>query len=66
MVVRTDSEAGGTAGLSAIIIERGTPGITYTHQHFGQRSAPNFEIIFDNARVPARNMIEGTKETEIS
>ncbi len=31
------------------------------HQHLGQRTAPNFEITFDNARVPADNMIEGAK-----
>ena len=60
VVVRTDSSAGGTSGLSAIVVERGTPGITYNLINTsGQRSAPNAEIIFDNARVPAANLIEG-------
>lgn len=61
VVVRTDSNAGGTSGLSAIIVERGTPGVTYNMiSSSGQRSAPNAEIIFDNARVRADNLIEGT------
>ena len=62
VVVRTDAEAGGTSGLSAIMVERGTPGITYTSiSTSAQRSAPNCEIVFEGARVPARNMIEGAK-----
>src|SRR6476646_11983246 len=62
VVVRTDPEAGGTSALSAIIVERGTPGIKYNSiSTSAQRSAPNCEITFDNARVPARNLIEGTK-----
>ena len=62
VVVRTDAGAGGTAGLSALMIERGTPGITYRSiSTLGQRSTPNCEIIFDNARVPAVNMLEGAK-----
>lgn len=62
VVVRTDPDKGGTEGLSAIVIERGTPGISYNLiSTSGQRSAPNAEIIFDNARVPAANLIEGTK-----
>ena len=60
--MRTDPEAGGTSALSAIIVERGTPGVTYKSiSTSGQRLAPNCEIVFDNARVPAANLIEGTR-----
>ena len=54
--------AAAPSALSAIIVERGTPGVTYNNiSTLGQRTAPNFEITFDNARVPAENMIEGAK-----
>ncbi len=54
VIIRTNSEVGGTEGLSAIIVQRGTPGITYKHlDKEGHRLASNLEIIFDNARVPA-------------
>jgi nitroalkane oxidase len=60
VVVRTDRSVGGTEGLSALIVERGTPGVSYSLiSSSGQRSAPNAEIVFDNARVPAANLIEG-------
>jgi acyl-CoA dehydrogenase len=62
VVVRTDPEKGGTEGLSAIMVERGTPGVSYKLiSKIGHRLTPNAEIIFDNARVPARNLVEGTK-----
>jgi nitroalkane oxidase len=62
VVVRTDPSHGGTSGLSAIMVERFTPGITYhSISTSAQRSAPNCEILFDNARVPAGNMLEGAK-----
>ena len=62
VVVRTDTSKGGTEGLSAVMIERGIPGITYNLiSKIGHRLTPNAEIIFDNARVPADNMIEGAK-----
>lgn len=61
VVVRTDTEAGGTAGLSALIVERGTPGVTYSSiSTSGQRLAPNCEIVFEDARVPAANLLPGT------
>ena len=62
VVLRTDTGAGGTSGLSALVVERGTPGITYNSiSTLAQRSTPNCEIIFDNARVPAANMLAGAK-----
>jgi len=61
-VVRTAPEKGGTEGLSAIMVDRGTPGVTFNIiETFGHRLTPNSEIIFDNARVPVENIIEGTK-----
>jgi nitroalkane oxidase len=62
VVVRTEPDKGGTEGLSAIMVERGTPGVSYKLiSKIGHRLTPNSEIIFDNARVPAANLVEGTR-----
>jgi hypothetical protein len=59
-IVRTDPDKGGTEGLSAIIVERGTPGITYKYiDKEGHRLTSNAEVVFDNARVPAENLLPG-------
>jgi alkylation response protein AidB-like acyl-CoA dehydrogenase len=61
VVVRTDPDKGGMEGLSAIMVDRGTAGVTYKLiSKVGHRLTPNAEIIFDNARVPAENLVEGT------
>ncbi|GEL18901.1 acyl-CoA dehydrogenase family protein [Pseudonocardia asaccharolytica] len=61
VVVRTDPSKGGTEGLSAILVERGAPGVTYNIiDSFGHRLTPNSEIIFEDARIPAENLVEGT------
>ena len=60
VICRTDPDAGGTTGLSAIIVERGTPGITYKFiDKEGHRLAANAEVVFDNARVPVENLLPG-------
>jgi len=61
VIVRTDPEKGGTEGLSAVLVERGTSGVTYNIiDSFGHRLTPNSEIVFEDARVPAENLVEGT------
>lgn len=60
VIVRTDSTVGGTKGLSAIIVERGTPGVTYEFiNKEGHRTASNAFVTFNNARVPAANLLPG-------
>ena len=65
VVVRTNPDAGGTEkGLSAIMVDRGTAGVSYKLiDKMAHRLTPNAEIVFDNARVPAANLVEGTKAT---
>ncbi|MDN5930823.1 MAG: acyl-CoA/acyl-ACP dehydrogenase [Pseudonocardia sp.] len=61
-VVRTEPDKGGTEGLAALLVDRDTPGVTFsTIDSFGHRLTPNSEVIFDNARIPVENIVEGTK-----
>ena len=62
VIVRTDTGAGGTKGLSALVVERGTPGVSYTFiNKEAHRTAANAEIVFDNAEVPAANLLPGAE-----
>jgi hypothetical protein len=66
-IVRTDPDKGGTEGLSAIIVERGTPGITYKYiDKEGHRLTSNAEVVFDNARVPAETCCPARTATATS
>jgi alkylation response protein AidB-like acyl-CoA dehydrogenase len=43
------------------MVERGTPGVSYRLiGKLGHRLTPNAEIVFEDARVPAANLVEGT------
>jgi nitroalkane oxidase len=62
VIVRTDPDRGGTEGLSAIVVERGTPGVSYKYiDKMGHRLAANAEVVFEDARVPAENLLEGAE-----
>ncbi|MBR8030249.1 acyl-CoA dehydrogenase family protein [Burkholderia cenocepacia] len=62
VIVRTDRKVGGTQGLSALVVERGTPGITYKFlDKEGHRTASNALIQFNDARVPVDNLLPGAE-----
>jgi alkylation response protein AidB-like acyl-CoA dehydrogenase len=56
-IVRTNPMKGGKSGLSAIIVPRGTPGVTYKQpiSKLGHRLCQNNSIVFENSRVPEAN-----------
>jgi alkylation response protein AidB-like acyl-CoA dehydrogenase len=59
-IIRTDTSVGGTEGLSAIVIERGTPGITWTFlDKEGHRTTSNAFVVFKDAKVPVDNLLPG-------
>jgi alkylation response protein AidB-like acyl-CoA dehydrogenase len=57
-IVRTDSRKGGKSGLSAIIVPRGTQGVTYKQpiSKLGHRLCQNNSIVFEDCRVPEENI----------
>ena len=59
VVAKTDKEAKGGKGFSLFVVERGTPGFS-NGQRFektGWHCSDTGELIFDNARIPADNLI---------
>ncbi|MDQ0967414.1 alkylation response protein AidB-like acyl-CoA dehydrogenase [Flavobacterium sp. W4I14] len=67
VMVRT-GEQGSSKGISAIVVERGTPGFTAGKKEnkLGMRASETTEMIFDNCRVPKANLLgdvgEGFKQ----
>lgn len=55
---KTDTSAG-SRGISAFIVEKGTPGLTYGagDDKMGIRGARTHEVIFDNCRIPKENIV---------
>jgi len=67
VMVRT-GEKGSSKGISALIIEKGTPGFSAGKKEnkLGMRASETTELIFDNCRVPKENLLgaegEGFKQ----
>jgi acyl-CoA dehydrogenase len=61
VMARTDPRDKGAHGVSAFIVERGTPGLSLGRpdRKMGQRGAHTCDVIFEDCRVPAANLIGG-------
>lgn len=57
-IVRTDLTKGGRESLSAVLVERGTPGIDYqVIDKVGHRTCQNVTMTFRDVRVPMENLL---------
>ena len=56
-MVRTGE--GGPRGISCIVVEKGTPGLSFGAQEkkLGWKSQPTAMVMFENCRVPVANLI---------
>ncbi|MDI5983222.1 acyl-CoA dehydrogenase family protein [Halomonas sp. M4R5S39] len=61
VMARTDPADKGAGGISAFIVEGDTPGLQRgpADRKMGQKGAHTCDIIFDDCRVPAENIIGG-------
>src|SRR6218665_362725 len=55
VMVRTGAE--GAGGISALIVEKGTPGLAFgaAERKLGWNASPTAQVIFDNVKVPIAN-----------
>jgi len=61
VVARSEPNSKGSSGLSAFIVERGTPGLRtgQAYKKMGQEGAPVSDVFFEDCRIPAENLIGG-------
>jgi len=63
VMARTSSEIKGAGGISAFIVHADTPGLSLgkVDQKMGQKGAHTCDVIFENCRIPAANLIGGVE-----
>lgn len=61
VIARTEDGTRGSNGLSAFIVERGTPGLRTgpAYRKMGQAGSPVSDVYFENCAVPAAHLIGG-------
>jgi acyl-CoA dehydrogenase len=61
VVARTEEGSKGSAGLSAFIVERNTPGLRTgpAYKKMGQAGSPVSDVYFENCAIPTSNLIGG-------
>ena len=61
VIARTEDGTQGSKGLSAFIVEHGTPGLRTgsAYRKMGQAGSPVSDVHFEECRVPAANLIGG-------
>ncbi|MEN3950342.1 isobutyryl-CoA dehydrogenase [Iodidimonas sp. SYSU 1G8] len=57
VMVRTGED--GPKGISCVVVEKGTPGLSFGAQEkkMGWKSQPTSAVIFDNCRIPVSNLL---------
>jgi alkylation response protein AidB-like acyl-CoA dehydrogenase len=58
-VVMARTGEGGPKGVSCIVVEKGTPGLSYgaKEKKLGWKSQPTAMVMFENCRVPVANLV---------
>ncbi|MFM0237221.1 acyl-CoA dehydrogenase family protein [Paraburkholderia phytofirmans] len=61
VMARTEPAKPGAGGISAFLVERGTPGLSTSapYDKMGQAGSPVGDVAFEGCRVPAANLIGG-------
>lgn len=59
LVIASTDPPKGTKGLTAFIVEKGTPGFTYgtIEDKMGVRASATSELVFENCRIPRENLL---------
>lgn len=63
VMARTDPAKPGADGISAFLVERGTPGLSVgpVDRKMGQTGAPTAQVFFDSCRIPGSALLGGVE-----